>query len=202
MTAQQVLFCERYVLHLNATKAYSEAFPGATTVNSAAAAASRLLRNVKVQTYIDHLVEKRRRKTEISADRVLAEVARLAFSNVGDHVSYSQYGYRTLVKSEDLDPDDMAAVASVRNKDGLTEIKLHPKVPALKLLMQHLGLLPKDAGSGGATAPDGTPLIPASTVQAAIQAGLAMGPAWMKDVLPAEELAMLFPDRFGGINRN
>jgi phage terminase small subunit len=202
VTDAQVRFCEEYMKDLNATRAYSMAYPGAKSEKIAASAASRLLRNVKVQGYLEHLLDKRSRKTEIRAEKVLAEMARLAFSNILDFVEFDEYTFRAHLKhSADLDPDAAAAIQSVTSGPNGTTIKLHSKVPALVKLMQHTGLLPK--GDTLRLINDrGEPMIPAAAIQHAIQSGLAQGPEWMEGLVSKAEMRLLFPERFRALGEN
>ena len=67
MTEKQKLFADEYLIDLNATRAYKVAYPNVKNDVTAAAAASRLLRNVKVQEYIaQRMAEK---ESELIADQ-------------------------------------------------------------------------------------------------------------------------------------
>lgn len=67
MTDKQKLFADEYLIDLNATRAYKVAYPNVKNDDTAAAAASRLLRNVKVQEYIaQRMAEK---ESELIADQ-------------------------------------------------------------------------------------------------------------------------------------
>lgn len=67
MTEKQKLFADEYLIDLNATRAYKVAYPNVKNDDTAAAAASRLLRNVKVQEYIaQRMAEK---ESELIADQ-------------------------------------------------------------------------------------------------------------------------------------
>ena len=52
MTEKQKIFADEYLIDLNATRAYKVAYPRVKNDEVAAAAAARLLRNVKVAAYI------------------------------------------------------------------------------------------------------------------------------------------------------
>ena len=52
MTNAQKRFCDEYLIDLNATRAYKVAYPKCKEDETANAASSRMLRNVKVQEYI------------------------------------------------------------------------------------------------------------------------------------------------------
>lgn len=53
LTGNQIVFCNEYLKDLNGTRAYKVAYTNVTKDETAAAASSRLLRNVKVKSYID-----------------------------------------------------------------------------------------------------------------------------------------------------
>ena len=58
MTDKQRKFCDEYLIDLNATRAYKLAYPNVKSESAATSGASRLLRNVKVKTYIDEQLKK------------------------------------------------------------------------------------------------------------------------------------------------
>jgi phage terminase small subunit len=58
MTAKQKRFADEYLIDLNATRSYKAAYPHVKSDTVAAAAGARLLRNVKVQSYVDEQLEK------------------------------------------------------------------------------------------------------------------------------------------------
>ena len=84
-------------------------------------------------------------RLEVKADRVVLEVARLAFADLGRLVRWGKHGVR-LVESTKLSADDRAAVASVQEHRGpkgtlqSLSIKLADKNGALVTLCRHLGL--------------------------------------------------------------
>ena len=55
LTEKQKRFCEEYLIDLNATRAYRAAYPSVKKDATAAQAASRMLRNVKVRDFIQEL---------------------------------------------------------------------------------------------------------------------------------------------------
>lgn len=64
MTEKQKRFADEYLIDLNATRAYKVAYPNVKNDAVAAAAAARLLRNVKVKNYIaDRMEEIHNEKT-------------------------------------------------------------------------------------------------------------------------------------------
>ena len=64
MTEKQKIFADEYLIDLNATRAYKVAYPNVKNDAVAAAAAARLLRNVKVKNYVaDRMEEIHNEKT-------------------------------------------------------------------------------------------------------------------------------------------
>lgn len=71
LTEKQKRFCDEYLFDLNATRAYMIAYPHVKNEKTAAAAASRLLRNVKVKAYIDEQLEKIHSEKTADAQEVM-----------------------------------------------------------------------------------------------------------------------------------
>lgn len=76
LTPKQKRFCEEYLIDLNATQA---AIRAGYSPKTAEQTASRLLRNVKVQEYIAKRQKELSRSTEITQERVIKELALIAF---------------------------------------------------------------------------------------------------------------------------
>lgn len=71
MTDKQRKFCDEYLIDLNATRAYKLAYPNVKSESAATSGASRLLRNVKVKTYIDEQLEKISSEKIATAEEVM-----------------------------------------------------------------------------------------------------------------------------------
>lgn len=150
MSPKHALFVAEYLKDLNATQAairagYSQA--------SAYSQGQRLLKHAEVDRAIREGKSRRAKRVEVSADRVLAELKAIAFSNVADIIDVnggdvsvrdiSQLAQRhqraiesiTQTKSERLSPDGGAPLETVQ-----TKIKMHSKVTALRMLMDHIGM--------------------------------------------------------------
>ena len=156
LTAKQRCFCEEYILDLNAVAAYRRAGYKAND-DAARANASRLLTKANVQNYIQQLQNDRSVRTLITADRVLQEIARVAFANIKQVASFNRSEGVLFKDSAELTDDETAAIAEVssrkvtRSVEGGTEIetvdlkmKMHNKIAALDLAARHLGLLEKN----------------------------------------------------------
>lgn len=137
LTEKQKRFAEEYLVDLNATQAAIRAGYSPDTANEQG---SRLLANVNVKSTVDKMIAERSRRTGINADRVIREIAKIAFVNAGEVVDLD-----TALLMDKISDDDMAAIQSVKVKtfgeDGVErEVKLADKLKALELLGKHLGL--------------------------------------------------------------
>lgn len=134
------VFVEEYLIDLNATQAAIRAGYSVKTANEQGA---RLLANVSVQTKIAKAMAERSKRTGINQDRVVLELARIAFVNPQNLIDTKDASVRP-----DATEDDLACIQSVKVKamDGEKgssierEVKLNDKMKALELLGKHLGM--------------------------------------------------------------
>jgi phage terminase small subunit len=152
INAKQQKFCEEYVVDYNGTQA---AIRAGYAPRSAEVKASKLLRIDKVRSYIDQLKLKQQERTDITADRVLNEIAKLAFYNSQDFTD--QQG--RLKSIQDMPRGLTSAITSIKQKtfgEGgeilETEYKVADKLKAAELLGKHLKLfsdrIVHEAGEG------------------------------------------------------
>ena len=83
MNNRQRSFAQEYIVDLNATQAAIRAGYSAKT---ARIHASRLLTNVDIQENIREAMQERSERTNIRADRVLTELAKIGFANMLDYI--------------------------------------------------------------------------------------------------------------------
>ena len=133
MTEKQKIFADEYLIDLNATRAYKVAYPRVKNDEVAAAAAARLLRNVKVAAYISERMQERQKRTEVTQDRVIEELAAIAFAKATDFAQIVN-GNVVLTDTADLTESQIK-----EGKFGI-ELKLNDKEKALELLGRHLGM--------------------------------------------------------------
>ena len=85
----------------------------------------------------------REKRTEITQDMVLKELAKIGFADVTDFVSIEDKGtYKAVqVKTTDEMPGDkLGAIAGIKEGANGIEIKLNDKGKALELIGRHLGM--------------------------------------------------------------
>jgi len=161
LNKRQRQFCEEYLIDLNATQA---AIRAGYKEKYASTNAHKLLQITAIKEKIDELMALRAKRTEITQDRVLRELAIIAFSNAADYASVVEREafleaedgekiklldedgkpvmYRTVepVLTADLTEDQKRALSVIKKgRDGF-EVKPYDKVRALELLGKHLGM--------------------------------------------------------------
>lgn len=137
LTPKQSRFVEEYMRDSNATQAYIRAGYSERTANKAG---PKLLVNLGVSAAIRKAIQERSDRTQISVDRVLTELARVALADIRDVVKWSEDGVRMV--PSDMIPEDVArSIAEVsQTATGELKIKMHSKLTALHDIGKHLGM--------------------------------------------------------------
>lgn len=136
LSPKQAAFVAEYLIDLNATQA---AIRAGYSEKSAARISVELLNKTQVRKAIEKAQAKRTERTEITADRVVTELAKIAFADPRDLMEWGPNGL--VLKDCRIIPDAAAAaVAEVsEGKDGM-KLKKLDKLKALELLGRHLGM--------------------------------------------------------------
>lgn len=133
------LFVKEYLKDLNGTQAYIRAGYKVKDENSAAVMANRLLRNVKVQEKIQAAMKEREKRTEITQDRVLKEIANLAFTDRTGIVNLKNNNL--IIKNfDELSPEQKTCISGVKETKFGIEVTFYNKEKALEMLGRHLGM--------------------------------------------------------------
>lgn len=148
LTAKEEFFCREYVCDaaLNGTQSYLRAFPGCT-YHTARNESSKLLAKPCIKARVEELKQDRYKRLEITPERVLSELAKLAFYD--PRKFFDEDG--RLKPLGELDPDQAAVIGGIETfhkitgegKDELcvtTKIKLPDKNTALEKLGKNLKL--------------------------------------------------------------
>lgn len=140
LTDKQAAFVAEYLVDLNATQA---AIRAGYSERTAYRIGAELLQKTSVAEAIAAGQAKRAQRVEITADRVVAELAKIAFADPRDLMEWGPDGVK-LKASADLTEEQAASVAEVSEtttKDGGSlKLKKHDKVKALELLGRHMGM--------------------------------------------------------------
>ena len=146
LTDRQERFVQEYLVDLNATQA---AIRAGYSKKSAASTGNENLQKPEIQARISQAQHERTKRTQITQDMVLQELAKVAFSNMRDVASWSDLGV-SLRDSATLDDKTHGAVKKIKDRytfgeDGepmtrTVEIELHDKIKALEITGRHLGM--------------------------------------------------------------
>lgn len=139
MTNKQKRFIEEYLIDFNATQS---AIRAGYSVDTAYQSGAENLKKPQIKSKIEKALAERSRRTGITQDRVIQELARVAFVNFNDVVDENGE-----IKT-DASADDLACVESYKVENGYSingrfskrEVKLASKLKALELLGKHLGM--------------------------------------------------------------
>ncbi len=138
---RQEAFCREYLA--NGMNGKAACIAAGYSQRGAEPQVARLLGNARVQARLAELQAPRLAKLDISADRVLNELARVAFARIDQVLAFGPGGV-TPRESAELSEDVLAAVAeasqTVTDAGGSIRIKLHDKLSALNALGKHLKL--------------------------------------------------------------
>ncbi len=139
LTEKQRRFAAEYLIDLNGTQAAIRAGYSARTANEQA---SRMLANVSIQQAISEAMAERSKRTGVNQDRIVQELAKIAFLKITDVVD------REGRIKENASEDDLACIESIKYKHSDTEtgsstereVKAASKLKAMELLGKHLGM--------------------------------------------------------------
>ena len=149
LTAKQKRFIEEYLIDLNATQA---AIRAGYSKKTAAAVGAENLRKPHIAAEIKRRMAERQKRTEVTQDRVVKELARLAFANAADFVTVEKrevdagdgaiitVDCATVKHTSELTVDQQAAIAGIKQSANGVELKLCDKLKALELLGRHMGM--------------------------------------------------------------
>ena len=131
LTDKQKRFVQEYLVDLNATAAARRA--GYKDPN--------IGRQLITKNNVSEEIAKRQVKLEITQERVLQELAAIAFANGSDFVTVTATGLLDVKPTSKVPKEKLPAIAGIKyTQVGSVEIKLHDKVKALELLGKHLGV--------------------------------------------------------------
>lgn len=160
LTPKQQRFVDEYLIDLNATQAAIRAGYSPKTANEQGA---QNLAKLSIATEVQKAMDARSQRCEITQDRVLKELARLAFFDI--RKLYKPNG--DLKGIHELDEDSAAVLSSVealeefegtgkeRKAVGYTKkVKIFDKVASINLAMRHLKML---TDKNEVTGPNGGP---------------------------------------------
>ncbi len=140
LTRKEQIFCKEYIIDFNGTRSAKKA---GYSEKSAYAIASENLRKLDIQDEINKQINKRKQRLQVSQDRLIAELKKIAYSDISDFYEISPDG----IVLKDLDKIDTSVIKEVQEVTNSSEksfnknikLKLEDKLKALELLGKHIG---------------------------------------------------------------
>lgn len=139
LTPKQRRFIDEYLIDLNATQA---AIRAGYSEKTAYSIGLQNLKKLEIQAEIQKRRNRLQNKLEITQERVLQELAAIAFANGADYAKVVNSGLLPTVEmipTDELPPEKLPAIAGIKANQYGVEVKLHDKVKALELLGKYLG---------------------------------------------------------------
>lgn len=149
LTDKQKRFVDEYLIDLNGAQAAIRAGYSPKSVDKNA---YKILQRPHVQEYLRLRQEELRKKIQVTAESIVAELAKIGFADISDFISIEEevnpetgvsFRYVAIKQTKDMLPEKRAAIAGIKQGAKGIEIKLYNKVEALELLGKHLGLFNK-----------------------------------------------------------
>lgn len=160
LTAKQQKFVDEYLIDLNATQA---AIRAGYSKKYADRQGHKLVEKSRVSEKIQEAMNQRQKRTEITQDMIVQELAKIAFSNATDYaeivtrpIKHKIYDEKkkefvyvegdvfeqdiVMKDTKQLTNDQKAAISCIKNTKHGIAIEQCNKVEALHLLGQHLGM--------------------------------------------------------------
>lgn len=151
---RRLAFAREFIIDLNAKQA---AIRVGYAERSAESAGSRLLRDPIVRDELLRLRERLLARAELTAERVLAELSAIAFSDIRDYVQWDEQGrVLRVTPPEELTARQAASIRKVKHtkrtryfgRDGdrevteELEVELFAKQPSIDTLAKYTGVIP------------------------------------------------------------
>jgi len=133
LTPQQQIFVNEYLDHFDVERAAREA--GYTE------GYHEMIASTPIQAALAEEIKKRIGKGQVSEEKVLIEIGKIAFASMSDFVSWSNDGVK--IKDSKMLSEELASCVQniTISPTGAMKITLYDKKPALELLTRHFGML-------------------------------------------------------------
>ena len=133
LTPQQQIFVNEYLDHFDVERAAREA--GYTE------GYHEMIASTPIQAALAEEIKKRIGKGQVSEEKVLIEIGKIAFASMSDFVSWSNDGVK--IKDSKMLSEELASCVQniTISPTGAMKITLYDKKPALELLSRHFGML-------------------------------------------------------------
>lgn len=156
LTPKQQRFVDEYLIDLNATQA---AIRAGYSEKTARVVGAQNLSKLNIQAEIQKAMNEREKRTEVTADKVVQQLAKIAFSDIKDVVSWGEQDIVVGVNkqtgqpvkrremtigvkpADEVDGTVLSEITETTNNQGRKiGVKLNDRMKALELLGRHLGM--------------------------------------------------------------
>lgn len=148
LTDKQKAFVNEYLIDLNATQA---AIRAGYSAKNADKIGSQLLGKSRVSAEIQNKMAKREKRTEITQDRVLKELATIGFFQITDFMKVEK-GRLVIKDTSDVELENIPAISGIKATQFGLDVRFHDKVKALELIGEHLGMWTGNNGNADSLA--------------------------------------------------
>ena len=136
LAPREARFVDEYLLDLNGARA---AVRAGYSARSARQLAARLLAKPSVRAEVDRRRQELAHRTGIEQERILDELASIAFSDMRDFATWGSDGVK-LKAGSDLPAGTSRCIAEIVQAPTGVRIRLHNKITALHALGRHFGM--------------------------------------------------------------
>lgn len=134
LNERRKLFIKEYIIDFNAARAARSA---GYSEKDSWREGYRLLKVPDIQEAIAKEFNKRLDKLDVDIDKIVTGLAKVAFSDIKDYVTFGPNG----VFIKDCEGLDCAAVCEVQETKDSKKIRLYDKIKALEILAKYKGML-------------------------------------------------------------
>ena len=121
LTAKQKRFANEYIIDLNATQA---AIRAGYTSKYANTNANKLLQNTTLAEYIQGLMDERSRRTLVTQDKVVNELANIAFADISSFLKVKNNQVEVF-DTDSIQHEMLAAIAEIKEGNYTGQYPIH-----------------------------------------------------------------------------
>lgn len=141
LTPKQQRFVDEYMIDMNATQSYRRAGYSAKSDRTAGVEGHKLLNKPKIQEAIQERRDAQQKRTEVTADKVINQLAKIAFADIKDFVTWDKEGNVILKDADKVDGTLVNEISSDPGEWGNKfKFKRNDQLKALELLGKHMKL--------------------------------------------------------------
>lgn len=106
------------------------------------------MKKVEAQKKINELQKQQSKRTEVTADRVISELAAIAFADRTEIAKINDKGFVEFTTTDKLSSEVKKTISGIKEGKFGIEVATADKVRALELLGKHLGIFDKKDNDG------------------------------------------------------